>query len=181
MKSADYIDPEELKHVLAALTAPNRLAMEISLATGLRIGDVLKLPSNSLRRGRRLTVREQKTGKSRRLTLPQDLWERALKISGNTWIFSGRLDENKSRTRQAVWKDLHRAAALFRCKPQISPHSARKTYAVAKYQKLGLKGVQALLGHSNEATTLLYALADQLTQRKRGTKNDRNRRKSTPK
>ena len=38
---ADHVPRDELAHILAALTPPNRLALEVSLATGLRIGDVL--------------------------------------------------------------------------------------------------------------------------------------------
>lgn len=160
-----------MRHLLAALMPPNRLALEISLATGLRISDVLTLRTEALRVAteRRLTVRELKTGKTRRIRLPIELFDRAMKMAGRCFVFEHRLDWRKHRTRQAVHKDLKRAAALFRVKVNVAPHSARKVYAVEAYHRTGdLKRVQKLLNHSSESVTILYALADELTARRKG-------------
>ena len=162
---------------MAALTAPNRLAMELSLALGLRIGDVLALKTEQLAKcnQRRITICEQKTGKRRRVQFPLDLYTRALGQAGRCFVFEHRKDWRQHRTRQAVWADLKRVARLYRCdtyakQPNIAPHSARKAWAVGQYQKSGLKRTQALLNHSGEAVTMLYAMADQLTERKLGLK-----------
>jgi len=166
----DHIEAAELAHVLAALTAPNRLAVELSAATGLRIGDVLTIRTEALLGAseRRLTIREQKTGKRRRLKIPAELYARAVAMAGRVYLFEHRLDWRRPRTRQAVWKDLKRAARLFRCSGNIAPHSARKSWAVGEYRRSGdLQRVQRLLQHSSEAVTMVYAMADQLTQRKR--------------
>jgi site-specific recombinase XerC len=62
--------------------------------------------------------------------------------------------------------DIKRAAKLLRLGDAIAPHSMRKTYAVDMYRATGnLKRVKELLNHKYEATTLLYALADVLTER----------------
>lgn len=154
-------------HLLAALTPQNRLALEISMATGLRISDVLNLRTEALRssKDRRISVRELKTGKTRRVFLSLELYRRALALAGKVFIFENRLDWRKPRTRQAVYKDLKRVAKIFRLKENIAPHSARKTWAVEEYHKdRDLKRVQRLLNHSDEAVTMIYALADQLTQ-----------------
>lgn len=146
----------------------NRLAIETSLATGLRIGDVLQLKTDQLLK-ERFTIKEQKTGKSRRIRLPQQLRDDLLQQSGRFYVFEHRTDQRRHRTRQAVWKDLHRAAELFRLPKAltIAPHSARKIYAVSKYQNgYSLQKVQQLLNHNDEAVTVLYAMADQLTARK---------------
>lgn len=166
---SDYLFREEFQHVLAALTPENRLALEVSLATGLRISDVLGLRSDRL--DSRITVRELKTGKSRRVYIPAELLDRMRRICGHYFVFEGRCDPKKPRTRQAVYKDIKRAAKLFRLPAslQISPHSARKIYAVDQFHKTGdLKRVQKLLNHSNEAVTLVYALADQMAARRKG-------------
>lgn len=161
-----WIPAGEMEHILAALTAPNRLACEVSLATGLRIGDVLALKSGVLK-NQRFTVWEKKTGKTRRVYLPRELWERCLEQAGKVYVFGGRLNGKSHRTRQAVYKDLRRAADLFRVKAHISPHSARKAFAVELYNKTGdLKRVQRLLNHADEAVTVLYAMADQVEKRK---------------
>ena len=169
MATADHMDPVELGHLLAALMPENRLALEISLSTGLRISDVLGLRTEALKGASdgRMTVRELKTGKNRRIRVPDELRERALRYAGRLYVFEHRYTREKHRTRQAVWKDLKRVAAAFRLKTNITPHSARKAYAVEKYQQVGLKRLQGLLQHTDEAVTVLYALADELTARKR--------------
>lgn len=160
-----YMERDEFEHILAALTPENRLACEVSACTGLRIGDVLNLRSERLQE--RMTVRELKTGKTKRIRLPAALLDRLVAISGKVYVFEGRLDYRKHRTRQAVYKDLARAAKLFRVKTHISPHSARKIYAVSEYRRTGsLAAVQKLLNHEDEAVTMLYAMADQLTERR---------------
>ena len=163
----DWAPKGEIEHVLAALTPQNRLACEISLATGLRINDVLALKAEQIQK-QRFTVREEKTGKTRAIYLPKELQDRALTCSGKHFVFEGRSNGKTHRTRQAVFKDLKRVAKLFGIKENVAPHSLRKIYAVEEYQKHGnLKRVQKLLNHSNEAITQLYAFANVIDKRKR--------------
>lgn len=169
MSRSDYVQPDVFQLLLTALMPKNRLALEISLSTGLRIGDVLSLRTADVRRSSRLTVKEQKTGKSRRVYLPARLRDLCLQYAGRYYVFEGRLDPKQPRTRNAVYKDLKRVSALYRLdgrklRLQLSPHSARKIYAVKTYHRIGnLEKVQQLLNHSNEAVTYLYAMADVLT------------------
>lgn len=160
-----YIDQFLWKSLLLALTPENRLAVEISMATGLRISDVLALPAATKQRA---FVRDAKTGKSHRVYFPAALYRRMQLQKGSTWIFPHRLKPDRHRTRQAVWKDIKRAAKAFRIPEElcVAPHSARKAYAVALYRKTGsLQAVQRKLCHSDPAVTVLYAFADVLTQR----------------
>lgn len=156
--------------VLAALQPPNRLVFEVMLATGLRVGDVLSLTTAQVQR-QRFTVREQKSGKTRRVYLPAKLQLQLLAQAGRLYCFEGRNDWRKHRTRQAVWKDCQRVAAFFRRSggvPRgvaVSPHSARKVYAVGEFRRTGsLDDVRRKLNHdpAHAATTLLYAMSDQL-------------------
>lgn len=181
---SEYIAQRELGHLLAALMPHNRLALEVSLATGLRISDVLSIKTQQLLDSQdgRLRIREMKTGKHRRVYISKDLFERMLKLSGKIYVFEHRLTAYKHRTRQAVFKDLRRVADAFRIKEHISPHSCRKVYAVNFYHRCGedLSRVQKLLNHENEAVTMLYALADVLYNRtyskaKKGTVRKKNK------
>ena len=167
MGRSSWINPEAMSHVLAALTPQNRLVMEVCMTTGLRVGDVLALKTAALRP--RQTIREQKTGKTRRVRWKTELYERMLAGAGRLWVFEGRTDWRKHRTRQAVWKDLRRISRVFLPGgsiprgAQVSPHSARTMYAVARLRQTGdLRQVQRELNHDSEAVTLLYAMADQL-------------------
>lgn len=181
----DYITPELLGHLLAALTPQNELAMRVSLATGLRISDVLNLKTEQLVNGQRFTITEQKTGKRRRVYLPSSLYDELLRYSGRVYVFENRLDYRRPRTRQAVWKDLKRAASVFRVSDtlNVSCHSARKDYAVEAFRKYGSPAkVRELLNHDSEAVTALYILAESIAERKLGgTSEKRQYRKKSSK
>lgn len=184
MARSEWVEPDALGLVLAALMPANRLVMEVILATGLRVGDAVAIKTEQVKRGR-FTVREQKTGKTRRVYLPRKLQLQILQQAGRVWAFEGRTDWRRHRTRQAVYKDVKRAAAMFartghlRRGQQVSPHSGRKVYAVAEYHRTGsLARTGAALNHDPEhlAVTMLYALSDggggvdlsQLAPRRRG-------------
>jgi integrase len=147
----------------------NRLALIVSLTTGLRIDDVLHLKTAKIQK-QRFTVKEMKTGKTRRVNLSVGLWQELLQVAGRIYVFEHRTDPKRCRTRQAVNKDLKRDCELFRIKGvNLSPHSARKIYAVNNYRRTcDLDKVRALLNHSEKQTevTMLYAMADVLTERR---------------
>lgn len=164
MKS-DFIDPKMIEHVLYALTPQNRLICRVCLKTGLRVSDVLSLKTSAL--AKRITIREQKTGKKKTFTISEGLLNELRAQAGAVFVFEHRYDKNRHKTRQAVFADLKRAAKAFRVKSNLSPHSLRKIYAVELFRKYGdLKRVQKALNHDNEVVTLIYALADELQRRK---------------
>lgn len=166
---SDWVDPALLDHILAALTPENELAMRVSLATGLRIDDVLHIKAAQVERGPRFTVTERKTHKTRRVYIPELLREQMLRQAGRYYVWPGRLDETRPRSRQAVWKDLKRAAVAFRVADclNVSPHTARKVYAVEAFAKYGRADrVRDLLNHGDETTTALYLISEAVTARK---------------
>lgn len=168
---SEWVSSKEIEHILSALMPANRLVCEVCLATGLRVGDVLKLrPEQVHPNKRRFTIKEEKTGKSRLVYIPQKLRSDLYLQAGKFWVFEHRTDRTKHRTRQAVFKDLRRASWAFRTVAHLSPHSLRKMYAVDFYQRSGcdLKKVRDLLNHSSEAVTMIYALADVMTSKKHG-------------
>lgn len=172
----DYIDQDALQLILGALMPANALACRVSLATGLRIGDVLRLRADQIRK-QRFTIREEKTGKSRRIYLPKRLWRELQANAGEIWVFPGR-DPMKHRTRQAVWCDLKRAQKFFRISANIGAHSMRKIAAVELFKKTGdLFAVQEFLNHDRETTTMIYALADAMSK---ASKRNRPKKKKPP-
>lgn len=160
MSTSKWANDENIRAILTALTPKNRLACEVSWRYGLRIGDVLALKTDDVKKGR-FSIREEKTGKIRRITLDKELQARLLSVAGKVYVFESRTDWTKHRTRQAVYKDIVRAAKIFRLKG-VTPHSLRKAYAVQKYHAFGddIKRVQKLLNHSSEAVTMIYVLSD---------------------
>lgn len=161
--TSEYILRKSLEHVLAALTSSNALVARVCLHTGLRVSDVLELKTQQL--AARFWVTEKKTGKRRMVGLPAELLEAVKAQSGEVWAFPGR-DPRKHRTRQAVWKDIKRAATAFRLRENVTPHSLRKVYAVELLERYGdFDKVRRNLNHAYDSTTALYAMADELTRK----------------
>lgn len=157
----EYLLEREVWRVLAALTPENRLVMRVALHTGLRVGDVLALKPEQL--AQQFWVTEAKTGKRRRVNLPRELLRELKLEAGKTWVFEGRCDKSKHRSRQAVWADVKRAAKAFRLPQNVGPHSFRKVYAVRLLEQYGdIAKVRRALNHSSESVTMVYALADKL-------------------
>lgn len=172
----EYLLNREVDLVLAMLTERNALIMRTALHTGLRIGDVLSLKTDQLRT--RFWVTERKTKKRRQIGLPEPLLSDLKKQAGETWVFESPRT-GRPQTRQAVWKDVKRAAKALRLPQNIGPHSARKVFAVELLSKYGdIERVKRALNHSSEAITLIYALADrQLESKKKRRRAAAGRRK----
>lgn len=165
--TTEYIVSQAMEQVLGILTPSNRLVMRVMLHTGLRVSDVLRLQTVQVRR--QFYVTESKTGKRRRVNLPDDLVDELLQQAGSRYVFQHRTDPSRHRTRQAVWADVKRAARAYRIVENVGTHSARKCYAVALMKKYGdLDRVRRALNHDNDMVTMLYAMADTLVQQKRG-------------
>ena len=162
--TTEYLLDREVELVLSALTETNRLVIRTALQTGLRIGDVLALKPDRLKP--HFWVTEQKTGKARQVGLPEPLLSDIRKQAGGEWAFESPRT-GRPQTRQAVWKDVKRAAHALRLPQNVAPHSARKVYAVDLLAKYGdIERVRRALNHGSVAVTLIYALADQQLQSK---------------
>lgn len=151
---------EPFKKLDKYLDEPYKSIWEIGNATGLRITDILSLKVKHLKI-EKPTIREQKTGKSKRIRLPKKTREKLLKETTGKkeeqYIF-----ESKSKTghltRQAVFKAYKKASKNAKTKKNIATHTMRKNYALKQYNKGGLKYVQRKLNHDNISETALYLL-----------------------
>lgn len=156
--TTEYLLDREVEQVLDLLTDENRLVMRVLLHTGLRITDALLLKPEQLKPN--FWITEQKTGKRRQVGLPQPLLDDLKLAAGKWWVFPG-TDPKKHRSRQAVWKDVKRAAEAARLTCNAAPHSARKVYAVKLLEQYGdIERVRRALNHGGIEVTLIYAMAD---------------------
>lgn len=154
----EYLIEKEVEQVLDLLTYENRLVMRVLLHTGCRISDVLCWKPDQLKPN--FWITEQKTGKRRQVGIPEPLLSDLRAAAGKEWVFPGN-DPSKHRTRQAVWKDVKRAAAAMRLTSNAAPHSARKVYAVKLLERYGdIDRVRRALNHGGIEVTLIYAMAD---------------------
>lgn len=159
--------PDHYGKLFVFMGYENTLVLRVSLETGMRIGDILKLTPRDLK-GRTITYTAEKTGKRGKAVVTQGLANRLREISGEHYIFPKRGDSSDHRRRQTVWKDVKRAVAALRAagvidSENISPHSARKTFAVEDMEKHGILHTQRALQHSNKITTSIYTDSDKAT------------------
>lgn len=133
-------------------------ALMVEANLGMRIGDVLRLRLCDIVKdgGRyRLNVTEEKTGKARRFSVPEEVfcflrdYAKAHKISDTDRLFPV--------TERAVQKHLKAVCDKLGYE-NISTHSFRKWYATSIYENTGhdILLVQRLLQHSSPAITRRY-------------------------
>lgn len=159
---SEYISKDIWQTFLPSMTDANALIIATSIETGMRVGDVVKLHRNNLHTDYIEYVAE-KTGKPGKAPCSPKIMDllRAEADRHGGICFPSRFGANSIyRTRQAVWKNVRKAAECAGIKPHVSPHSARKTFAVELYHKRGIEAVKAALQHGDTLTTNLYALAD---------------------
>ena len=162
--TTEYLYQQEVDRVLSALMPQNQLIVKVMLQTGMRLSDALQMRTEGLATSGWYT--EGKTGKKLRYGLPRPLLEAILEQAGPEWAFPGR-KAGIHKTRQAVWRDIKRAAVAFRLPQNVGAHSMRKVYAVRLMQKYGkLEKVQRNLNHASGSVTAIYAMADILLDRK---------------
>lgn len=145
------ITDEELDKLCKNLNTRDSLIFRIARFTGLRISDILALKAKKI--APRMEVCEQKTGKTRNVEIPQDLYRDLKKYCRSE---RRRVNDNVFPvSRQTVWNNASKAAKNLGMK-RISAHSCRKAYAIAYAKTNGVYKTQAELQHDNIATTLLY-------------------------
>lgn len=137
-----------------------RLIYKLGCCTGLRITDIVNMKITVLEK-KEPTIREQKTGKSKRIYIPKKLKAELIRYSkGNKeYIFESKSSKSGHITRQAVWKHFKKAAKRAEIELNVGTHTMRKNH-VQKLVKKGkkYKYIQNKLNHNNLADTLLYMM-----------------------
>ena len=161
MKSR-YIEDIDLDFLRSVMTERDFLPFLVSLETGLRIGDVLKLKHSDIRKGS-IYFTAQKTGKRGVAKISKGLELSLKKANNSEYCFPGR-DKKKPLTRQAVWYRIKKACERCGVDPEgVSPHSLRKVFAVDTFKCEGAEQARRALQHSDLKTTELYILSDWTT------------------
>lgn len=148
--------------LISELQPLNALALRVSVETGLRIGDVVELRASALD-GVRISTTARKTRKKVAASVTARTADALRLASDGRWLFPSPRSKTGHRTRQAVWRDVRRVADRLGIRVHVTPHSARKLFAVERYHKDGLAAAQELLQHDRSLTTMLYAFSDKIT------------------
>ena len=142
------------------LNSKHRLIFDLGYALGLRISDIIKLKISILDT-EKPTIKEQKTGKSKRIYIPKKLRQQMKELhaatSCNDFIFYSATSNTGHISRQAVFKAFKKASKKLGISDNIATQSMRKSYACKLFEKgKGYKYIQTKLNHTPECDTLLY-------------------------
>ena len=140
--------------------------MELLYATGLRVSELVALPSSATRREARFLTVRGKGGHERMVPLTEkaiaaaNLYFLARADGGardSPWLFPS-FSDSGHLTRQAFARDLKDLAALAGISStKVSPHVLRHAFASHLLQNgADLRVVQQLLGHADISTTQIY-------------------------
>ncbi|MBW7452458.1 site-specific integrase [Paenibacillus sepulcri] len=162
-------DPEilsDIRDYLRATCYRNYIMFLLGTNTGLRIGDLLKLRVRDVT-GTHVSIREQKTGKTKRILITPELKrELEIYITGkqpNEFLLRSREGINRPITRSMAYKILRSVADEFRLQ-EIGCHTLRKTFGYFFYlQYKDIALLMRLFNHSNEKVTLRYIGIEQDT------------------
>lgn len=130
----------------------------IGINTGLRVGDLLKLKTNDVKRKKRIVIQEGKTKKPRTIQLDKIYDE--VQAYANTvtseWLFPSRKGDKPITTTQA-YRQLNKAAEMADTTEGIGTHTMRKTFGYWFYKQYkDVAKLQAILNHSHPQITLTY-------------------------
>jgi integrase/recombinase XerC len=144
----------------------DRLIVEMLYATGMRVGEIVRLDIDDLDRGRRV-VRVFGKGSKERMVPYGLAAERAL----DAWLTRGRADlvvqgsgsalllgaRGRRIDQRTVRRIVHERAGRIPGLPDVGPHGLRHTAATHLLDGgADLRSVQELLGHASLATTQIY-------------------------
>lgn len=162
MKSR-FLDDFEIVAISRELTEDEWLPLFVSLKTGMRVGDVVKIRVRDLRENGVRYVAE-KTSKVGFAELPTETLATLRKRARGGWCFPSPTNKKAHLTRQAVWYRIKRAALRAGVSVEgVSPHALRKSFAVFMFGEKGLHATMDALQHDRANTTALYAYSDWLT------------------
>lgn len=171
------LSPEEVARLLdAAPGLKAKAALSVSYGAGLRASEVVSLKVTDIDSRRQVIRVEQGKGrKDRYAMLSLDLldllraWWRAGHAKGvmlpGGWLFPGQNPVNPLTTRQ-LNRMFHAAKAAAEIDKPVNLHSLRHCFATHLLeQKVDIRVIQVLLGHTKLDTTAHYSRVDSTTLR----------------
>jgi site-specific recombinase XerD len=169
------LSPEEVARLLnAAPGLKAKAALSVSYGAGLRASEVVSLKVTDIDSSRQVIRVEQGKGrKDRYAMLSLDLlellraWWRAGREKGvmlpGGWLFPGQNPVNHLTTRQ-LNRMFHAAKAAAEIDKPVNLHSLRHCFATHLLeQKVDIRVIQVLLGHTKLDTTARYSRVDSST------------------
>ena len=159
IRSKKQIDA--MKRYLKSGNIRDYLLFVLGINSGLRISDLLSLQMQDVKGKERISLREQKTGKTKDFPL-SDTCQKAIKeylqVRGmdTGFLFASRKGQG-AISRVQAYRILNEAARAIGIKEQIGTHTLRKTFGYHSFQNgTSLELLMDLFNHSSKTQTLRY-------------------------
>lgn len=151
---------EEVKNELLKDNYRNYLLFVLGINTGFRIGDMLKLKVEDVQNKTHIILKEQKTGKSKKIfinSVLRNALDKYIKnMADQEYLFQSRNGTNQPLSRSQSYRILSSAAKKVGLE-SIGNHSTRKTFGYFHYKKFkDVALLQHLFNHSAPSVTLDY-------------------------
>lgn len=168
----NVLNLSEVEKLLAApdprdwLGIRDKAALELLYATGMRVSEMVDLPTSTINldmgfikcKGKGDKERIVPIGSHAKSSISRYLEKTRpllLKNRSDNHLFLTRLGKRVSR--QSFWKMIKKYAKKARIKKEITPHTLRHSFATHLLEHgADLRVVQEMLGHSDIATTQVY-------------------------
>ena len=151
-------DIERMKNALAKTGTRNRLLFCLGINTGLRVSDILGLRVADVRNNDFVWIKEQKTGKQRKVRISavrDDINAYIQGMKDDEYLFASRKGDGHI-TRVQAYRILNAAAAECGL-DEIGTHTMRKTFGYWHYKQYrDVALLQKLFNHSSPSITLRY-------------------------
>lgn len=150
---------EEMKRELLKSGTRDYMLFVIGINTGLRISDILTLKVADIKDKQYITIKEQKTSKTKRaniMAIQEELNNYILGMSEDEYLFKSQKGNNKPISRVQAYRILNNTAQRIGIE-EIGTHTLRKTFGYHFYQKTkDVALLQELFNHSAPSVTLRY-------------------------
>jgi integrase/recombinase XerD len=172
-KLPEFLDVDEVERLLGTPDARtprgsrDRAMLEVLYATGLRVTELVTLPSDGLDAERGFVLVRGKGNKERVVPLGQHALaalEHYVREARPTFLGTHKTSTalflrtgGEPMTRQGFWKLLKGHAVAAGITKPLSPHKLRHSFATHLVERgADLRAVQAMLGHAELSTTEIY-------------------------
>lgn len=153
---------QAMKEYLHERNVRDYLLFTLGINSGLRISDLLRLTVEDVTKDR-ITIREQKTGKTKGFPLSDNCKQAVKAYLQETGRRGGILFPSRNGrgrvplSRVQAYRILHDAARHVGIMEPIGTHTMRKTFGYHAYQNgVDITRIQKLLNHSAPSITLAY-------------------------
>jgi integrase len=151
---------ESMKTELLKRGSRDYMLFVIGINTGLRISDILKLKVADVKDKTHITLTEQKTGKTKRFMLndqlKKDIDNYIRGMDPEAYLFESKRGTEKPISRVQAYRILNDIASQIGLE-EIGTHTLRKTFGYWHYKQYkDVALLQRLFNHSSPSVTLEY-------------------------